>query len=248
GKFLVDSGSPITIIPVKDHERSQPSVDSGLKDASGRSIRAYGKTLVNIPVNDEQFSFEATRCDVVRPILGRDFFKGPGRNFLIDIGEAKLLKRTNPCFASSISVNESNVVCALALPSTALNPCAPNFYPLWQLKACRDQAEQMLETFCNEVGEDNGNSPALFAPIRIDTGGNSPVFSKSRPLAGEKAKFVQEKLRDLVNAGILEEVIDPIEWSSPIHVAPKKLPDGSSGGFRLCGDYRRLNVITDLDR
>ena len=32
-------------------------------------------------------------------------------------------------------------------------------------------------------------------------------------------------------------------WSSPLHVAPK-----SDGGWRPCGDYRRLNESTFLDR
>ncbi|CAB4043072.1 Hypothetical predicted protein [Paramuricea clavata] len=52
----------------------------------------------------------------------------------------------------------------------------------------------------------------------------------------------------MVKTGVLEEVTGPIEWASPIHVAPKRDPDGNLTDFRLCGDFRRLNSITDLDR
>ncbi|CAB4045139.1 integrase core domain, partial [Paramuricea clavata] len=129
----------------------------------------------------------------------------------------------------------------------SLDPQAPSFQPNLQLEEARCVAAKAIDVFEKELGPDVGQSPSLFSPIRIDTGTNSPVFSKSRPLKGEKANFVKEKLNELLCSGVIEEVRGPIEWCSPIHVAPKVSPDGRQG-WRLCGDYRRLNEITVLDR
>ena len=41
--------------------------------------------------------------------------------------------------------------------------------------------------------------------------------------------------------GIIQRSKSP--WASPLHIVPKK-----DGGFRPCGDYRQLNVVTEADK
>ncbi|CAB4045290.1 Hypothetical predicted protein, partial [Paramuricea clavata] len=64
GNFMVDSGSPVTIVPVLPEEKHLPSQDSGLVSASGAPILMYGSVPVSIPINKKIYNFTASKCDV----------------------------------------------------------------------------------------------------------------------------------------------------------------------------------------
>ncbi|CAB4046202.1 Hypothetical predicted protein, partial [Paramuricea clavata] len=156
-----------------DDKLSRSPIYTGLKDASGKSILAFGKTFVNVPIDGSLIPFEATLCDVIRPILGRDFFEGPGRNLLLDIGGSKIVKKPNNSYPGfSVNFKDSKIVCSLVVPT--LNPYATSFCPSAALSTCKLQARQLVDNFMVTVGKDDGNSPCLFAPIRIETGDKAP--------------------------------------------------------------------------
>ena len=64
----------------------------------------------------------------------------------------------------------------------------------------------------------------------------SPVVAKARPLPFSLMPVVKQKLDDLKERGIIEEVEQPI-WSSPIVVVKK----ANGVDYRICGDFRRVN-------
>ncbi|CAB4044448.1 Transposon Ty3-G Gag-Pol poly, partial [Paramuricea clavata] len=226
GKFLVDSGSPVTIVPIITSERNLPAQDSGLLSANGNPILMYGSTDIIVPILGKSYAFRAMKCDVVRPILGRDFFDGPGRNLILDVANRTFIHRIS---GERISVSaDDEIVCALPTSSSSLCVEAPPFQPKSSLISSRDVASLKLKDYSNSIAlQPKGNFPSLFSPIRIETGDNPPVYSKSRPLSGEKADFVTKKINELIGNGILEEVDGPVQWASPITVAAKKGPDGS---------------------
>ena len=66
------------------------------------------------------------------------------------------------------------------------------------------------------------------------------VFSQARCLSPEKLTIAREEFATLMRLGIVRRSNSP--YASPLHVAPNP-----GGGWRPCGDYRRLNNITEFD-
>ncbi len=67
-----------------------------------------------------------------------------------------------------------------------------------------------------------------------------PIAAKFRRLDGKKLAAAKAEFKQLQEDGILQRSTSP--WSSPLHMVRKQ-----DGSLRPCGDFRRLNLVTEPD-
>ena len=219
-RFLVDSGAEVSLIPPSAADRAGNARGPSLIAANGAPIRSFGTRETSLQFGSSRFTYTFIIADVPTGILGADFLRD--HTLLVDIG--------NKCV---ISGNLSTVIKG--------HVASPVRYRVSKVSAppCRFQ-QLLLDRPALTTPSFHIKSPAHGVQMHIPTTG-PPVFARARRLSPEKLRAAKEEFRVMEEMGIIRRSESP--WASPLHIVPK-----SNGGFRPCGDYRRLNSVTEPDK
>ena len=220
-KWLVDSGALYSIVPPTLSQRAQGPQANHLQAANGSQIKCYGYVEKEIVLGSKSYRFDFVVADVKHHILGADF-----------MAEFYLApNQRDGCLIDLSSFSSIPAVIATGeTPShvTFINEVNNPFYQLLD-----KYPDIMTPTFTlKEVKHGIKH--------HIPTEGH-PVQFRARRLNPEKLAVAKEELGKLEKLGICYR--GKSEWASPLMVTTK--PDG---GWRVCGDYRRLNAMTPDDR
>ena len=219
-KWLIDGGAVISILPASSSDKSRGSTGACLQAANGTPIQTYGKTYLPIVIAGRTFHHECIVADVKSRILGADF-----------LADNYLAPNHRDCSIIDLSTFET-------LPASRSNVFSS---PISLVSQANDRFYKLLDSFPTITTPAFTVKQPLHGVKHTIPTSCPPIQSRVRKLAPEKLQVAKEEIEKLVKLGVCHR--GKSEWASPLMVAPKP-----GGGWRVCGDYRRLNHATTDDK
>ena len=218
--FLVDTGAEVSIVlPTQDERRRPPN--RALVAANSTPIRTFGTRRMELNLNQSKYTWHFQVAEAHSHILGADFLRA--HSLVVDLAGGRLVRLdTLTVLKGTIRNAQSNRITSLA--NSRVNEFA---------QLLRNRPALTTPTF-------SFNAPKHGVRHHIVTNG-PPVRAPARRLPPEKLAIAKTEFQALLELGIVRRSESP--YSTPLHVTPKP-----GGGWRPCGDFRRLNLTTVDDR
>ncbi|CAB0042899.1 unnamed protein product [Trichogramma brassicae] len=219
-RFLIDSGSVLSILPRTVVRKPLQRKTLELQAANGTTIATYGQHSLTLNLGLRRpFEWAFTIAGVDVAIIGADLLSHFG--LLIDLRNRRLLDNQTS-LSTSCQVGPAPQVHTISVAATGV-PVGP----------CVDAYDAILAEFASDKAR-----PGEMATIvdfrckhRIVTSGQ-PVFARPRRLAGDRLAAAKAEFKKLLDRGIIRP--SSSQWASPLHLVPKLETPGGSRATTAC--------------
>ena len=223
----------LSILPPLPAQRKKGPNGTKLSAANGTAIPCYGSIRHRVALGSKYYPFNFIIADVKQPIIGADFLAH--FNLAPNHRDGCLINLENFETINADFDNES--------PKTRVNFISQKEDPYYQLL---DKYPD-LSTPSFRIKEPK-HGVRHYIPTQCH-----PIQNRARKLAPDKLAVAKAEIDKLCKLGVCKR--GKSEWASPLMVAKKPCVSPCKctattpcGGWRVCGDYRRLNTQTTDDK
>lgn len=220
-EFFIDTGSSLSFLPesVVSTLKLQicPGTVKRVRVADGRFMPVLGTCTLAVDFGVIRSDWKFHVARVTFAILGRDFLVQ--KHLLVDSAGPQLLRRPgSPSLMAIRAETLVDVAKQVGLPKQFLSYSA---------------------TFgmSDSVNMQSFKVDSTFHYIKTE---GQPCASPVRRLSPVKLVALRKYIEDMLAGGVIRPSSSP--WASPLQIAQK-----ADGSWRICGDYRRLNLVTQKD-